>query len=141
MRVLIDTNLILDYMLDRDGHFDDALNLLITVVNEEIEGYITANTITDLFYIINKTFHNKRKSRAAMDKILRLVKIIDCTGTDCVLALVNPIKDFEDAVLVECGLRTGMDYLVTNNIKDFKGSRLPVMRPGEFLTRFDTGSL
>ena len=141
MRVLIDTNLILDYLMDRDGHFDDALNLLIAVVNEEIEGYVTANTITDLYYIVNKDLHNRKKTRAVIDKLLRLVRIIDCTGTDCVLALASPVKDFEDAVLVECGLRTGMDCLVTNNLKDFKGSRLPALRPGEFLTRFDANAL
>ena len=131
MKILIDTNVILDALQSRKGFLEDAGWMMLN--SDKYDGYITANSITDIFYIQNKFYHSKHKTREAIANLSKIYSIIDTTATDCYNAIRSNISDFEDAVLLESAIREGMDAIVTRNTKDFKGSPVKIYTPSEFL--------
>jgi predicted nucleic acid-binding protein len=137
MKLLIDTNIVLDLLLAREPFLEDARNLAIGVINREFDGFLAASTITDLHYIMLKNLHNEQKTREALANILSIFPLIDTTAEDIQNALTNPMQDFEDAVLAESARREGIKYILTRNEKDFTSSPVPTCSPGLFLQMFD----
>ena len=137
MKLLIDTNIILDLLLGREPFLEDARNLAIGVINKEFDGFLAANTITDLHYIMLKSLHYEQRTRDALTNILSIFPLIDTTADDIKNALTNPMQDFEDAVLTESARREGIKYILTRNEKDFASSPIPAYSPGLFLQLFD----
>ena len=134
-KVLIDTNILLDYLAEREPFFDDALNLMISCANDEVQGFAAASSLTDLYYLIRKSTGSEEKSRLILEQIFSLVGILDTTAEDCVLALSSPMPDYEDAILAEAALRSGLDFILTGNLKGFASSPVPAMRAGDFMVR------
>lgn len=136
MRVIIDTCVILDYLQGREPFFDDALNIAIGSANREFEGYITANSITDLYYIVRKATHSDKKTRRIVSKLLEVFGLVDTLAEDCVNALSSGITDYEDAVMEQSALRSNIDCLVTRNVRDYSKSRVKILTPSDFLLQF-----
>ena len=133
MKALIDTNVIIDALQNRKGFNEDAEFVVLQAY--EYNGYIAATSITDIYYIQHKYYHNKDKARNNLKKILKLYDIMDITGPDCHNALRNGMNDYEDAILVESAKRNDIDCIVTRNAKDFKNAGIPVYTPVEFLRK------
>lgn len=131
MKALIDTNIIIDALQHREGFADDAELLILQAY--EYDGYITATSVTDIYYIQHKYYHDREKAIKNLKKVFRLYNIIDVTETDCRNALRNGISDYEDAIIAESARRNSIDYIVTRNTKDFKNSGITVYTPVEFL--------
>ena len=131
MKALIDTNVIIDALQDRDDFARDAEFVVLQAY--EYEGYIAATSITDIYYIQHKFYHDKEKTKKSLKKVLKLYDIIDVTESDCRNALHSGVSDFEDAVIVEVAKRNDIDCIVTRDIKDFKTSPVPAYTPVEFL--------
>ena len=131
MKALIDTNIIIDALQSRDGFAKDAEFLILQAF--EYSGYITSTSVTDIYYIQHKYYHNIEKAKNSLERILNLYSIIDVTATDCHNALRSGVSDYEDAVMVESAKRNGIDCIVTRNAKDFKDSGIKVYTPTEFL--------
>jgi predicted nucleic acid-binding protein len=131
MRVLIDTNVIIDALQSRKGFKEDADFVMLQ--SYEYEGFLAATCVTDIYYIQRRFYHDQEKAKNNLTKILKLYSIIDITESDCQNALRSDIPDYEDAVLVESASRNNIDCIVTRNTKDFKNSRIPVYTPVEFL--------
>lgn len=131
MRALIDANIIIDALQNREGFAEDSEFVVLKAY--EYDGYIAATSVTDIYYIQHRYYHDKEKARKNLEKILKLYDIIDTTGIDCYSALRNGMNDFEDAVLAESAKRNDIDCIVTRDIKDFKNSGLKVYTPLEFL--------
>jgi predicted nucleic acid-binding protein len=123
MKVLFDTNVILDVLLDREPFSDDASYLLSKVEQSEIIGFVCATTITTIHYLATKTLGGK----AAASHIHSLEN-----------AAKSKFNDFEDAVVHEAALHAGAKYIVTRNCIDFKKSQLPVFDPGEFINTLES---
>lgn len=136
MRVLLDTNVLLDAIEVRKEFFDDSC--MVVLLAAEYDGFIVASSATDIYYIEHKRNHSKEKTKAIMDKIFSLFDILDTTSEDCRNALRSDIPDFEDAIIVESAKRNDMDCIVTRNTKDFKNSNIPVHTPVEFLELLST---
>lgn len=131
MKVLIDTNVILDAIEVRRDFFDDSSEVISLAT--EYDGFIAASNVTDIYYIEHKRNHSKTKTIKLMKGLFKVFGILDTAATDCYNALRSDIPDFEDAVLVESALRSGIDCIVTRNTKDFKNSGIKVYSPAEFL--------
>lgn len=130
MKVLFDTNIILDVLLNREPFVEVSANLLSLVENKEIEGYLCATTITTLDYLIAK-ISNRKKAKNEIKKLISLFHISPVDSIVIELALNSEFKDFEDAVQYFAGECSKVDSLVTRNIKDFKQAKLPVNTPDE----------
>ena len=130
MKVLIDTNVILDVLLNREPFVELSANIVSSVETKDIEGYLCATTVTTLDYLISKA-KNRQQAKSEIKKLLYLFGISDVNARVLALAADSEFTDFEDAVLYYSGECTGVDCLVTRNVKDFKHATLPVYTPEE----------
>jgi len=135
MRILFDTNVLLDVLLARAPFAATASRLLSLADRGEIEGVLGATTVTTLHYLINKAIGRRR----AFEHVRELLAIFTVAPVDhetLVRALEQKMPDFEDAVLVEAARAVGAEGIVTRNRKDFAGSKLLVYSPEELLSVF-----
>ena len=134
MRVLVDTNIILDDLLEREPFVRDAKALLQAIEDQQIQGYITATTLTDIFYIARKNKGIERARQHIFD-LLALMQI--CTVNRSILetAILSNLPDFEDAVQIACALNENLDAIITRDTQDFAGADLQILSAGELLQR------
>jgi len=133
VRAVVDTNIIIDALTSRDPFRESAEAIFSHVAAKSFESYITANSITDIHYLLRKHLHDQELTKDAIGKLLILFQIQDVTYEDCINALASEMKDFEDALLSSCAGRAEADYIITRNIKDFKLSHIPAVTPDEFI--------
>jgi predicted nucleic acid-binding protein len=132
MRILIDTNVILDFILDRQPHQANAAAIFDLIAGETIEAYTTASSITDIYYLIRK-YRDDLTTRAAIRTLLETFHIIAVDMDDCQKALNLPIPDFEDALVIACADKTRLDYIVTNDSQFLKLTLANAVKPEDFL--------
>ncbi|MCD7847310.1 MAG: PIN domain-containing protein [Oscillospiraceae bacterium] len=132
MKVAFDTNVILDAILSRPES-ESANALINAVLDNRIYGVLTANTITDIYYVSRKGMSDA-DAREAVFEILSIFEIAPVTGEACLTALDLPMSDFEDAVLSACVKEAGVDFIATRDAT-FLSSESPVkaLRPAEIL--------
>lgn len=134
MRVLLDTNVILDFVLNRPPWSSYAAAILRAHQKGDIEGYISAITPVNLYYIARK-MKGASEARLLVGQILASLKM--CSVDQSVLQVAHslPFADYEDAVQHACATASSMDAIVTRNLKDYKNATLPVYSPSDFLKR------
>lgn len=133
MRAFIDTCVVIDAMQSREPFSKDAQSIFLAAANNLFLGYISSKAVTDIYYLIHRYTHDDKASRDLLNKLFSLFNILDTAGIDCRKAVLSPISDFEDAVMVETALRNEMDCIVTRNTRNFVNSTVPVYEPKEFL--------
>jgi predicted nucleic acid-binding protein len=114
VRALLDTNIIMDALQERQPFDVEAKEILRRGQNKEIDLVFTANAATDIFYLYSKA-RRMRSARAAIEFLLNTYGVADITQSDCINALKISIEDFEDALVVECARKAGVDYIVTRD--------------------------
>ena len=132
MKILFDTNVILDVMLLRNPFYKSATLLLAEAERKKVKGFVCSTTVTTIHYLVEKA----KGRKVALSQIENLLKIFQVSQVDksCLeSALSSKIKDFEDAVLNESAYRERIDGIVTRNIKDFQASKLTIYNPEELL--------
>ena len=130
--ILIDLNIILDYLNKREGH-EKALEIIIQCCLKKIKGFICAHEITTLSYFLEKESRDKNKNIKTISGILKMFEIIEINKTILEKALLLNIDDYEDAVIVTSAGEKRINYIITKNIKDFKNSQIKVLLPEEYL--------
>ena len=131
MKVLIDTNIIVDNFARRD-EYGDSLDVLNLCENGGIEGVVSTVTIMDLMYILRKCM-DSAEARVAALMLMQIVDVVPALKSDINAALTGDFSDFEDAVQAACAARVKADYIVTRNVRDFKNSLVPAILPGDVL--------
>ncbi len=134
MKILIDTNVVLDLLLEREPFLETAILLFEKIERGNFTGYIAATTITNIFYIIRKTEGHE----VALGAINRLLIGLHFCGVDrhtVETALNLGLKDFEDSIQLACATLNQLDGIVTRDRKDFIGSPLPIYTPTELLSQ------
>ena len=101
-----------------------------------VDYFISAASITDIFYILNKHIEDEEKAKKYLKSLLEIVSIAGIDEACIKNALDSSWKDFEDAVQHEASIQIGADYLVTRNTEDFKSPFVKVIAPSEFLKKF-----
>jgi predicted nucleic acid-binding protein len=132
MRVLIDTNVILDLFLQRPGYAEEAAALWKANGNRQIEGFVAAITPINLFYFARKT-KGREQARQAVVDLLASMQVCRLDQQIFHAALALPVTDYEDAVQMASAVDTQLEAIVTRNLKDYKNSPLPVYSPSDFL--------
>lgn len=135
MRVLIDTNIILDFLLQREPFVQDAELLFQAIAASQIFGYVTATTLTDIFYIARRHTHSVDLARQAVSEILTAMEICSVNRAVLESALGSGLADFEDAVQIACALDRGLDAILTRDTQVFLTSPVPVLSIQELLQR------
>ena len=126
MRVFVDSNVILDFFLARESHKEAVAELFGQICQEKVEAWTSASAIADIYYVVAKRLGQTRARDVLID-LLGLLGIIAVDGSDCLEALELPIDDFEDALIVTCASKAGIDVIITGDI-DFLGVSTPMAR-------------
>lgn len=137
MKVLLDTCVVVDVLQKREPFYQNAIDIFLSISNRELEGILTAKSLTDIYYIIRRSLHNEMETRKYLNTLFVLFDVEDTFSIDCQLALQSKMKDYEDAIMVETALRIGVDCIVTRNIKDYELSTIPVLSPEQLLARLN----
>lgn len=133
MGIICDTNVILDVMLERKPHYYDSTSFLNYCEDYNIEVYVQASAITDIYYICRRYVHSKSKALSIVKQVTKLVTICEITDQDVTKALEMGGKDFEDCMLAACAIRKGATAIITRNKKDYDGLGIKVFTPKEYM--------
>lgn len=133
MKILVDTNIIIDTLTSREPFREAAEQIFLLAANQIEDMYITASSATDIYYLVRKYLHDTDQARNTMSKLYELFYILDVTSGDCREALASRVKDYEDAVIAGCAKRNHMDYIVTRNSRDYEHSKVKALLPDELL--------
>lgn len=130
-RVFVDTNVILDVVLQRDGFWSDSLKVFQLAEHGKIKAYVSASSITDVFYISRKKL-TIPVARQVIADLLSLFEIVGVDGEDLSGALAVPIDDFEDALQAYCAKKAKADTLITRDTEGFTSIEIAAVTPTEF---------
>ena len=137
MKVLLDTNVILDVLQKRSPWFDDGKKIFLAVATKQVDGFVTAKEIADIYFFSRKQFKGEegidKTVRKIISGILALFGIVDTLGEDCQNALGIENNDYEDAIMMTSAQRAGIDLIVTRNTEHFIQSPVPVCTPAGFV--------
>jgi predicted nucleic acid-binding protein len=133
MKVLIDTNVLLDFLLEREPFQQDAAKLFEAIESGQIIGYITATTLTDIFYIARKHTHSLELAREAVSTTLDTMSICLVNRNVLESAFASGLTDFEDAVQIYSAIAQNLEAIVTRDAKGFVSSPIPVYPVQELL--------
>lgn len=133
MRILIDTNVLIDYISKREPYFFNAEQIITLCANEKIYGCIAEHSVMDAIYITRKEYSiDERKN--ILKKICLILDVVGVDKYKIINSLSNDkFTDIEDCLQMECAKEFFADYIVTRNIKDFKNSVIKPIMPDEFL--------
>ena len=137
MKVLFDTNIILDVLLDRQPFAEHASFLMSKVERSEINGFLCATTVTTIHYLLSK-YLDKERAINSINSIMALFEVASVNRLVIENALKSKFTDFEDSVLHESARHAGAEYIITRNIKDFKNTKIPAFTPTEFLNMLES---
>jgi predicted nucleic acid-binding protein len=127
-RVLFDTNVVLDVLLNRPPHADASAAVWSAVETGLAEGVLAAHAVTTVHYLIRKKRGNAG-ARRALSSLLRVFQVAAVDGPVIQEALQLPFSDFEDAVTAAAARSAGCDYILTRDPKGFRESPVRAMTP------------
>ena len=137
MRVLLDTNIIVDVLQRRDPWRKDGEKIFIAAALKQITACVTSKQIADIHYLTKKTLKGQKQaddlSKQIICKLLAFIELVDARAVDCQSAIGIDNDDFEDAMLITCAARESMDYIITRNSEHFAPSPVPAISPAGFV--------
>lgn len=132
-RILIDTNVLLDYLLEREPFFEDAKGIVVSCAEGKTKGCIAAYSIPNMFFILRKDYSAKERREV----LANLCSIFDVEGIDkakLLSGLANEdFLDFEDCLQMECAKSFEANYIVTRNVADYSVSDVKAIEPKDYL--------
>lgn len=132
MVVLIDTNVIIDFLIKRQPYEKEASEIIRKCAEKELKGYLAFHSIPNLWYILRKVPEEKRRQW-----ILDVCCFLQVTGVshrEVVRAIeMKDFKDFEDCLQDRCAYSVRAEYIITRNTDDFANSQVPAVSPEKFL--------
>lgn len=134
MKILVDTNVILDVLCNRPDFVDNSSMIWKHCEVDRLEGYISALSVPNIVYILRKEL-TPQKTQQLIQQIMMIFEVADLKTSDLKNAAEMLSSDYEDAVQMCCASRIKADYIVTRNIRDFKESKVPALKPSELLER------
>ena len=133
MAVLIDTNVLLNYLTNREDDFlEQSIRIVEMCAKGECMGYIAFHTLSTLWYVLRKRSAEERRQN--LRDICEIFTVASASQKEILDAIdKDSFSDFEDCLRDKCAKEIGADFIITCNIKDFENSEIPAVNPGEFL--------
>ena len=135
MKVLLDTNVLLDIVEKREPHFSDSFRVFMKSATKEIEGIIGAGSVTDIYYITRRNCRDAKEALGYINDLLKVVIAVDTKAADIQEALKLNFADFEDAVIASTAAREKVDCIITRNTGDYNKSAVLAISPADFLKK------
>ena len=137
MKILIDTNVLVDYFAEREPFVKEAREIIAWCLTKKLNGYVAAHSITDCFYILRKI--PLKELREMLIAVIDSMEIISIGKAKLLKAISNEdFTDIEDSLQAACAEEYDLDYIVTRNVKDFKGGSVPAITPADLLEKINT---
>jgi len=138
MRLMIDTNIFLDVLLQREPFFRASRKVLKLCEEKKIHGFLSASSVTDIFYLVRRGLHSTEEAYRAVGHLLDIAKVLSVTSDDVLNAYTQRASDFEDCLLAICAKSNQCDAIVTRNEKDFAEFEIRIYSPEELLKAFSS---
>ncbi|MCP5045786.1 MAG: PIN domain-containing protein [bacterium] len=135
MKALIDTNVLLDVLTEREPFYEHSAVIWSLVEKNLIKGYISAISVNNIYYITKK-LKGRSGAEQIVDKIIKDFKVISLTYEILKLSRTINNKDFEDTIQYFSALQNGCEYIITRNKKDFPQKKIRVIEPVEFIGKY-----
>ena len=132
LSALLDLNVILDVLQRREPFYEMSARVLAAAETGLVEGWLAAHSLTTLFYLLAR-YHSAEQARVALTDLLTFLSVAAVDQTVIEQALNLPYPDFEDAVQMMAAVRSGVQYVVTRDVRDYKAGPLPALQPVELL--------
>ena len=132
MKVLVDTNVILDALLRRTPFYEDSNAVYDLVEHRKITGCVSSSAVTDIFYIAYRHLKDTGRVYSLIDDIARLFTIAPVLESTIRGALALRWKDFEDAVQFTTARENGAQYIITRNMTGYETTAVPCISPAAF---------
>jgi len=133
LRILVDTNVLVDYISNRVPFAEDAYKIIELCIKKEVAGAIAAHTITNLYFILRKELPPDKR-RNTLLKLCRVFTVVGLDSLKLESALRHDIfEDFEDGLQDECAKDFQANFIITRNLKDFSYSNITAIEPKTFL--------
>ncbi|HZT58438.1 MAG TPA: PIN domain-containing protein [Pyrinomonadaceae bacterium] len=132
MRFLLDTDVVLDFVLEREPFVGDARALFELIAAGAHEGYVSVITPVNVFYIGRKARGDVATKQAIRD-LLDAVRVCPVDQNVLNIALASPIADYEDAVQHASAAAIRLEAIVTRNVGDYRNAALPIFTPADLL--------
>ena len=133
MKMMCDTNIIIDVLLEREPFIEDSYKILKLCEEHKIDGFVSASSVTDIFYLVRKHTHSTELAYKAVGKLLEIVKVCSVANNDVLIAFQKKAKDFENCLIATCAKSIHCDCIATRNKRDFEGFGIPAFTPSEIL--------
>lgn len=137
MKILIDTNVVLDVLLMREPFCKDAVRVLELTKRDDIKEYVSASAVTDIYYISFRQLKNKGLVMKLMKELLTVVSVAGVSGQEILKAMELEWNDFEDSVQYSVALLQEMDGIITRNPDDYKKSEIKIWLPEQALKEIE----
>ena len=135
MVLLIDTNVVLDFMLKRNDFYEDAYKIMELCAREEVKGYVALHSISNIWYILRGV--DDTTKREHLKRICRILEVCAIPNKDVESALdKTDFKDFEDCLQDFCAVTVNADYIITRNTADFVHAEIKAITPQDFLEEY-----
>lgn len=131
-KILVDLNIILDFLNKRNNH-QEAADLINRCAKHELSGFMCAHEVTTLSYFLVKEDKDRIKARTTITALMDIFTVIPVDEAVLRDSLLSPIADYEDAVIEVSSMKAGIDCIISRNIADFKRSRIPAYTPEQFV--------
>lgn len=137
MKILIDTNVVLDVLLMREPFCKDAVRVLELTKRDDIKEYVSASAVTDIYYISFRQLKNKGLVMKLMKELLTVVSVAGVSEQEILKAMELEWNDFEDSVQYSVALLQEMDGIITRNPDDYKKSEIKIWLPEQALKEIE----
>ena len=131
--LFIDTDVIIDFLIDRKPHSREAAVIFTLIEQKKLKGYTSSLTFSNLYYVLKK-LESHSKVLNKLESLSNLINILKVEGQTIKSALASGFPDFEDSIQYFSAVDSKkIDAIITRNIKDYKKSEIPVLTPGDYL--------
>lgn len=136
--VLVDANVILDYITTREPYYHDAYKVIDMCHSGIVKGYLAFHSVSIIWYVLRKFLPDSGERRKWMKKILQVVNVTGASHEAVLKAVdMDSFRDFEDCLQDRCAESVNAQYIITNNIRDFNESVITAVTPRDFYRLID----
>lgn len=132
MKVLLDTNVILDVLCAREPFLAASSAVCKLCETEQLDGHLSALSVPNIVYILRKDLDPAR-TQQVIEQLSLFLSVEDLRAADLRKAAAMQLSDFEDALQMVCAARIQADCIVTRNVRDFLSSKVPALTPADLL--------
>ena len=136
MRLMIDTNILLDVLVKREPFYETSREVLRLCEEKKVQGFLSASAATDIFYLVRRHLHSTNSAYKCLGYVLDILKVLTVTNEDVINAYTKKAHDFEDCLLAVCAASNKCDYIITRNKRDFEEFDIETLSPEKLLSRF-----